>query len=146
MSNLDNLDKLFVFFAFLFQIVLIIHFALRKWQFDIVMRYGWIVYALGVLAVIVSVILLLNGKHWTLWVGGFIYLIWAILGFTVEYGFDIEWRNPPQWSIFIPYVILYLGTIMFYWFPLGTLYKPLWYIYAVLFIISTGLNVTSHKQ
>jgi len=30
MSKLDNLDKLFVVWAFLFQIVLIVHFALRK--------------------------------------------------------------------------------------------------------------------
>jgi hypothetical protein len=29
-ENLDNLDKLFVVWAFLFQIVLIVHFAIRK--------------------------------------------------------------------------------------------------------------------
>ena len=48
MQGLDSLEILFVVSAFLFQIVLIIHFALRKWHFDLAMRYGWIVYALSV--------------------------------------------------------------------------------------------------
>jgi len=35
---------------------------------------------------------------------------------------------------------------MFYWWPLGLFSKPLWGVYAVLFIVSTILNVTSHKN
>ena len=37
-------------------------------------------------------------------------------------------------------------TCMFYWFPLALVSKPLWYVYAVLFIVSTLLNVTSHQE
>jgi hypothetical protein len=44
-----------------------------------------------------------------------------------------------------PYVFLFLATTMFYWFPLALIYKPLLYVYAILFVISTVLNVTSHK-
>ena len=145
MFGLDNLDMLFVVWAFLFQIVLIIHFSLRKWCFSIAMKYGWSVYALSALAVVVSIFLLLGGKTWSLCVGGFIYLIWAIYGYTVEYTRGIQWRKPIRWSIFGPYVFLYLATVMFYWWPLALIRRPLWYVYAVLFIISTLLNVTSHK-
>jgi hypothetical protein len=145
MFGLDNLEVLFVITAFLFQIVLIIHFALRKWRFDLAMRYGRIVYALSVAAVAVSVLLLLGDKPWSLWTGGFIYLTWAVFGHTVEYAKEIQWRNPIRWPIFGPYVFLYLATIMFYWFPLALVSKSLWYVYAVLFITSTILNVTSHK-
>ena len=95
MSELDNSEILFIICAFLFQIVLIIHFLLRKWFFDIyIMQYGWIVYALSVPAAIVSIILLLNGKNWSLWLGGFLYLAWAIYGYTVEYVKGIQWRSP----------------------------------------------------
>lgn len=145
MFDLDNLEILFVVWAFIFQIVLIIYFALRKRNFDIAMRYGWVVYALSVSAVVVSILLLLGGKTWSLWIGGFIYLIWGIYGYTVEYAKGIQWRNPIHWPIFGPYVFLYLATIMFYWWPLGLVSRPLWYVYAVLFIVSTTLNVTSHK-
>ena len=45
MNITQLLNFLFVFNAFLFQIILITHFSLRKWRFDAAMRYGWVVYA-----------------------------------------------------------------------------------------------------
>jgi len=93
-----------------------------------------------------SVILLLGGKTWSLWLSGFLFLVWAIFGYAVEYVKGIQWRSPIRWSIFGPYVFLYLATIMFYWWPLGLINKPLWGVYALLFIASTILNVTSHKK
>jgi hypothetical protein len=146
MLGSDILETLFVLSAFLFQVILIIHFALRKWHFDLTMRYGRIVYALSIPAVAISIFILLGGKIWSLWLSGFIYLIWAIYGYTVEYVRGIQWRSPVRWSIFGPYVFMYLATVMFYWWPLAIIYKPLWYVYAVLFIISTFLNVTSHQR
>jgi hypothetical protein len=118
---------------------------LRKWRFNLAMRYGWIVYALSIPAAAVSVLLLLGGRPWTLWLGGFIYFIWAIFGYVVEYSKEIEWRNPIRWPIFGPYVVLYLATVMFYWWPLALIVRLLWYSYAILFIASTVLNLTSHK-
>ena len=50
MFNWDDLDKLvrlFVVWAFLLQIVLIVHFAVRKPLFEsYTLKFGWIVYAL----------------------------------------------------------------------------------------------------
>ena len=145
MPDLDQLDILFVISAFLLELILIIHFALRKWRFATAMRYGPIVYALSIPAAAVSLLLLMAGKPWWLWLGGFLYLIWAVFGYTVEYVQKIQWRNPIRWSIFLPYVILYLGTVMFYWWPLIRIHKPLWVAYTVLFVISTILNATSHQ-
>jgi hypothetical protein len=145
MFGFDNLEILFAVSAFLFQTVLIIHFALRKWHFDFAMRYGPLVYALSIPAAAVSVLLLLGGKTWSQWLSGFIFLIWAIFGYNVEYAQGIQWRNPIRWSIFGLYVFLYLATVMFYWWPLALVSKLLWVVYAVLFIASTILNVTSHK-
>lgn len=144
MLGSENLDTLYVLTAFLFQIVLIAHFALRKWRFDLAIRHAWIVYALSIPAAAVSVLLLLGGKPWSLWTGGFLYLVWAAFGYTVEYVNEIKWRNPPRWPVFLPYVLLYLATVMFYWWPLALLHKPLWYVYALLFVASTVLNITSH--
>jgi hypothetical protein len=135
-----------VVWAFAFQAILIVHFALRKWAFArYTHRYGWLVYALSIPAVGVSIILLLGGMPWSFWLGGFIYLVWAAFGYVVEYVKGIQWRNPPRWSILGPYVFLYLATVMFYWWPLGLIGRPLWYLYGVLFVVSTVLNVTSHR-
>ncbi len=146
MSGIDSLDILFVIWAFFFQVVLIVHFALRKWLFARYIRpYGWIVYALAVPAILVSLVLWSAGKTWGLWLGGVVYLVWALFGYSVEYVKKIEWRNRVRWSVLGPYVLLYLATVMLYWWPVALISKPLWYVYGILFVIATILNVTSHK-
>jgi hypothetical protein len=145
MVRLDIYETLFVGTAFLFQVILIIHFAIRKWRFQTAIRYGPIVYALSLPALVLSLLLMLSGKTWSLWLSGFLYFIWAVFGYVVDYQLDIHWRSPILWPIFGPYVFLYLATIMFYWFPLANIQKPLWYVYAVLYVISTILNLSSHR-
>jgi hypothetical protein len=145
MFGLDSLDILFVVWAFFFQVVLIVHFAVRKRFFEsYALKFGWIVYALSIPAVVISVVLLLGGKTWSFWLGGFLFLIYAAYGYWIDYVKGTQWRNPIRPSILIPYVTLYLATVMFYWWPLGLLSRPLWYVFAVLFVIGTVLNISSH--
>jgi hypothetical protein len=145
MLGLDGLDTLFVVWAFLFQIILIVHFAVRKRLFEsYTQKYGWLVYALCIPAAIISVILLLGGKSWTMWLAGFLFAIYAAYGYWIDYVKQIPWRKPLQRSIMFPYVTLYLATVMFYWWPLWPLSRPLWIAYAVLYVIATVLNITSH--
>jgi hypothetical protein len=83
--NIDNLDKLFVVWAFLLQIVLIIHFAVRKPFFEsYTMKFGWIVYALCFPAAVISIILLRGGKSWSFWLGGFLFFAFATFGYCVD--------------------------------------------------------------
>lgn len=145
MSGLDRYDRLFVLVAFFIQIVLLVFFAFRKWKFDTAMQFCWIVYALAVPAVIVSLVTLIDKKPWYLWLAGFLYTVWAILGYVVDIARPVAWRSPILWPVFIPYVLLYLSSLMFYWWPLGSIQRPLWFIYGVLFAISTILNISSHK-
>jgi hypothetical protein len=145
MTKLDNLDKLFIGWAFLLQILLIVHFAIRKPLLEsYTEKYGWIIYALCVPAIVISIMLLRGGKSWSFWLGGFLFLMFAIFGYWVDYMAQIQFRSPLQLSIVFPYAFLYLATVMFYWWPLGLLSRPLWFVYAVLFVIATILNVTSH--
>ena len=143
--NLDKLYRLYIVWAFLVQIVLIVHFALRKPFFEsYTMKFGWIVYALCIPATIISIFLARGGKNWPFWLGGFLFIIFSVFGYWIDYILQIPWRNPLQLRIMLPYAFLYLTTIMFYWWPVGLLSRPLWFVYAILFIIGTILNVTSH--
>ena len=92
----------------------------------------------------ISIVLLLAGKPWSFWIAGFLFLIYAAYGYWVDYVKKIQFRNPLRWSTLVPYVSLYLGTVMFYWWPLGLLSRLLWVVFAVLFVIGTVLNITSH--
>lgn len=143
--NMDRLDRLFVIWAFTFQIALIIHFAVRKPLMQTyTLKYGWIIYALCIPAVVISVILLQGGKPWSFWLGGFLFVLFAVFGYWVDYVAQIQFRSPLVPRILYPYATLYLVTVMFYWWPLGQLSRPLWIAYAGLFFISTFLNITSH--
>lgn len=143
--GLDALDTLFVVWAFFFQIVLIAHFAVRKrWFESYTVKMGWLVYALSLPAAVISTVLLLGGKSWSFWLGGFLFVLYAAYGYWVDFVRRIPWRKPLRPSVAVPYVVLYLGTIMFYWWPLGLLSRPLWIAFAVLFVVGTGLNLTSH--
>ena len=145
MSRLDSLDGLFIVRAFLIQVVLIVHFALRKpFLESYAKRYGWIVYALCIPAAAISVILLLGGKSWSYWLGGFLFVLYAAFGYWVDFVAKIQFRNPFRLSVAIPYVLLYLATVMFYWWPLWPLSRPLWGVYAILYVIATILNIRSH--
>ena len=145
MFGLQKLDFLFVGWAFLFQIVLIIHFAVRKRFFETyTLKYGWIVYALCIPAIIISLIILRAGRPWYFWLGGFLFLLYAIYGYYIDFIKRIPWRSPVVPGIMIPYVTLYLATIMFYWWPLRRINPTLWLAYACLYAISTILNITSH--
>jgi hypothetical protein len=145
LNNLDRLDRLFVVWAFLFQILLILHFAIRKpLMVSYTEKFGWIVYALCIPAVMISIILLRGGKHWGFWLGGFIFILFAAFGYWVDYVAKIPFRNPLRLDVLIPYVFLYLTTVMFYWFPLGRLDRQLWIVYGFLFVIATIFNIFSH--
>jgi hypothetical protein len=144
-KDLDALDKTFVYWAFALQLMLILHFAIRKPLMEsYTERYGWIVYALGIPAALISLQLLRSGKGVSFWMAGFLFLIFSAFGYWIDYVKQIPFRSPLVPSLVYPYAALYLASIMFYWWPLGALSRPLWYIYAVLFVISTLLNVFSH--
>ncbi len=144
-SSLDKLDRLFVVWAFTFQVVLIAHFAVRKPLMEsYTEKYGWIVYSLCIPAAVISLVLLRGGKSWSFWLGGFLFVFFGAFGYWVDYVLRIPFRNPLNPRVLFPYATLYLATVMFYWWPLGILSRPLWYAYAVLFAIGTYLNITSH--
>lgn len=142
--GLEKYDSLFVAWSFFFQLILISLFTIRRIRLDLILSHGWIFYALSLIGLLVSITLLKQGKPLSLWLGGFIFLIWAIFGYIVEYQLNIHWRTPIMWSVFIPYVFLYLGTTMFYWWPVATISRPLWFVYAFFFVIGAVLNATSH--
>ena len=142
----DIQNPTYVVWAFAFQLVLIAFFALRRLNLDLAVKYGWVIYALSLPSIVVSIQQINAGNSWTFWVGGFIYLAWSVLGFLVEYVLNLTWRSPIVLRIFVPYVGLYLATVMFYWWPLGEIHKGYWYGAALLFVLSTILNVTSHRK
>lgn len=139
-------EALYAAAALAFQLVLVLHFALRRWRYLVAIRWGWVVYALAIPFAALSGYLLAAGAPWWMWTGGFLYLAWAAFGFVVEYVRRIEWRTPILWPVFVPYIVLYLATAMFFWWPLARIGWAYWLAATLLFIVGTILNVTSHRD
>jgi len=144
-TSFDKLDKLYVIWAYTLLIILILHFAVRQAFFETyTLKYGWLVYALCIPAVIISIILMRGGKSWHFWLGGFLFLLFAIFGYYVDYIAQIQFRAPFQASVGIPYVLLYMGMLMFYWWPLWPMSRLLWGGYTILYVIAMVVNIRSH--
>lgn len=146
MPGLTGPETAYVLFAFFLQVVLIIHFAVRRRSLATAVRYGPLVYALGIPAVLLSLWQASAGEPWYLWLAGVLFGLFALFGYSVEYVWRINWRSPIVWPVFIPYIALYLAAICFYWWPLATLDRVLWVAYSGLFAISTVLNIVSHQK
>jgi hypothetical protein len=56
-----------------------------------------------------------------------------------------QWRRPPiQWTVFIPFLVLYFFAQMFTRWPLWSIDRVVWALFLVLFVPSTVLNIRGH--
>lgn len=135
---------LFVGFALVVQGVLVAFFAARKWNFDLVERYGWFVYALGVPAGLLAGWYIGRSLPWYFFLGLLVFVIWAIYGYWADIYSRLSWRRPVLWRVLIPYIALYLIWQFALWIPLWYIGLVFWWIYTVLYAVSTILNIISH--
>ena len=146
MSSQDILQTAFVAFALVIQIMLVASFAARNWKPSIEEKWGWLVYGLGLPASILGVLFLLNDQPWYYWTATLLFTIWAAFGYVVDIVLRVKWRNPAKRSIFIPYVVLFVSSLLAFWVPLWFIWPVLWIVYALLYATHTTLNMYSHFQ
>jgi hypothetical protein len=139
-------QSLFVAFAFTSQVLLIFNFATLKWKPHIQRRWGWIVYAAGMIALPLAVLFWMNGLAWYFQLAFALYMVWAIFGSIVDILKPVNWRAPIRWSIFLTYVILYIAAQFSFWIPLWFVWLGYWIVYTALYMISTVLNISTHFQ
>jgi hypothetical protein len=144
MSNSNILPLVFVAFAFISQALLIFNFVTLKWKPAIQQKYGWIVYAAGLIAFLLGILFWVNKQAWYFWLAFALFTTWALFGYIIDILRPVNWREPIRWQIFIPYVILYIFAQFAFWIPLWFIGLEYWIIYAVLYTISTALNISTH--
>jgi hypothetical protein len=146
MLQQNILLSLFVAFAFISQGLLILNFAALKWRPHVQRKWGWIVYASGLISLALGILFWVSGRAWYLGFACGLFTIWTMFGYIIDVLQPIEWRKPIRWLIFIPYVILYISAQFAFWIPLWFIRPGYWFIYAVLYTISTVLNVSTHLR
>lgn len=139
------LNTVYIFFAFAVQVILIADFAARVWKPALELRWGWLIYALvGIAGLLLGVLLVVNRLPWYLAAGPLLLAIWAALGYAVDIWRPVNWRNPPRWSIFIPYVGLYVTALLIMWVSMWFIGLAYWIAFGATYAAHTGLNIYSH--
>ncbi len=72
---------LFTGFAFLFQVCLLANFSVRRWRPALERRYGWLVYALSLPALLLSAVFLADGEPSIIWAGPLVLFAWGGFGY-----------------------------------------------------------------
>jgi hypothetical protein len=140
------MEFLFIAFAFLSQILLILNFAARNWKPVFERRYGWITYAMGVPALILGIVFLLDGQPGSYVFAPFTYAAWAAFGATIDLIRPVSWRSPTRWSVFIPFVLLFMIAQFAFWIPLWSIGIAYWIVYTLMYALNTALNLNSHRR
>jgi hypothetical protein len=144
MINQDMLQTGFVILAFVIQVMLVVDFAARNWKPSIEKRLGWLVYAMGLPASILGVLFLVNDQPWYYWTATLLFTIWAAFGYMIDIVLRVKWRGPAKRSIFVPYVVLFVSSLLAFWVPLWFIRPVLWGAYGLLYATHTALNMYSH--
>ena len=146
MTN-NTLQALFVAFAFLVQVLLIINFVARNWRPSLERKHGWLLYTMvGLLGLILGILFLAGDQPWYIVAAPLVNSIWAAFGYYVDTYRQISWRSPPRWPVFIPYVGLFMASQFFFWIPLWYIGLEYWIAYGAMYFINTALNIYSHRK
>lgn len=136
---------LFICFAFLVQVLLILNFAARNWRPELERKYGWTIYALGLMGVVLGIEFLTSRLPWYVVAAPLVFSAWAAFGYAIDILFKVEWRSPIRLSIFIPYVLLFMASQFVFWIPMWYVGMGYWIAYTITYTVNTILNICSHK-
>ncbi len=146
MPNQSTLRVLFAGFGILMMALLAGDFAARNWQPEIELRWGWIVYAMGIPGLALAILFLrANDVPAIFPAGALVFTAWALFGFIVDRVLEIEWRAPILPAVFYPYVVLYVVWQILFWIPMWSIGRLYWTFYTLLFITATWLNLRTHR-
>ena len=100
----------------------------------------------GTLGLILGILFLAGDQPWYIVAAPLVNSIWAAFGYYVDTYRQIEWRSPPRWPVFIPYVGLFMASQFFFWIPLWYIGLEYWIAYGAMYFINTALNSYSHRK
>lgn len=135
---------IFIVFGFMLQVLLLLNFTARILRPELELRWGRIIYYLGLVTLVLGAIYIVRGAPWNLTPAFLIYTAWAAYGYYVDIHRKLEWRTPPKLSVYILYVPLYIVTLFSFWMPLLDINWWLFIIHGALLITHTVINISSH--
>jgi len=107
---------------------------------------GFLYVALGIPTLIITIFNIIFQREWWFWVFPSLFLIFIVFELIIDYIKKIEFRNPRNIRILVPYLILYYVSIILMWgltWTLGALYGA---ITAITYFLQLGCAAYAGKH
>jgi hypothetical protein len=104
----------------------------------------------GIIALVIPAALALaafqrSRAGWRQWIGPAVYVAFVAFMLAVEYIWPVEFRSPMRYSILVPYLLLFFGSILLMGLPMYRMNRRLWLITVVtttLLLASMGFAMS----
>ncbi len=140
------LDLIIFFVINLANIIISIIFISRVKRPELEYILGIFFISTGIPTLIILIINIFYQRDWWFWLFPLLYLIFISYEIIVDYIKKVEFRNPINKKILIPYLILYYVSIILMWgltWTLGTLYGV---ITGVTYFLELGCAIYAGKH
>jgi len=99
---------------------------------------GRIIMALAIPAMVAMIAFVRAGAGWRHWVGPAVFLAFVAFMISVEYVWLVEFRSPRLYSILVPYLVLFFGSILLMGLPMFRMNRPLWLVTVATTVLLLG--------
>jgi phosphatidylserine synthase len=91
-------------------------------------QLGYVMIGLAAPAGLALIAFVRTRAEWQLWIGPAVYLAFIALMIAVDYVSPVEFRSPARYSILVPYLVLFFGSILLMGIPMFRINRGLWMV------------------
>jgi hypothetical protein len=89
---------------------------------------GYFMIALSIPAALTIIAFRRARTGWPQWIGPAVYLIFIMLMIAVDYAWPVEFRHPMRYSVLVPYLLLFFGSILLMGLPMYRSNRRMWLV------------------
>ncbi len=102
---------------------------------------GRVIMALAIPALAAMIAFVRAGAGWRQWIGPGIFLAFVAFMISLEYVWPVEFRSPRLYSVLVPYLVLFFGSILLMGLPMFRMNRPLWLVTVATAVLLLGSMV-----
>ena len=107
---------------------------------------GILYLVLGIPTLIIAITNILFQREWWFWIFPSLFLIFIVFELIIDYIKKIEFRNPRNKRILVPYLILYYISIILMWGLTWTLGISYGAITGITYFLQLGCSIYAGKH
>ncbi len=102
---------------------------------------GRVIMMFAIPAIAAMIAFVRAGAGWRHWIGPAVFLAFVGMMIAVEYVWQVEFRSPRLYSVLVPYLVLFFGSILLMGLPMFHMNRPLWLVTVATTVLLLGSMV-----